>query len=190
VEKDLTMIEVLWNGRGGQGAFTAARLLGAAWALKDETSFALAFPSFGPERRGAPVRAFTRLSDRPINNRSEIQKSDFIIYLDETLFNDSFLTGLKAGGRVILNTVKKYGDPRIITIDADRIASDILKRPITNTVMLGALAAVYPLIPLPEIEKAIASAMPKRLADGNIAAVRAAVGATAPGRPNVINNQG
>ena len=73
------MIEVLWKGRGGQGAFTAARLLGAAWVLRG--GYALAFPSFGPERRGAPVRAFTKLDDKPVVDRSEITASDFTIDL-------------------------------------------------------------------------------------------------------------
>jgi pyruvate ferredoxin oxidoreductase gamma subunit len=138
------MIEVLWNGRGGQGAFTAARILGAAWVLKNDKSFALAFPSFGPERRGAPVRAFTKLDGKIINNRSEIQKSNFIVYLDDTLYNDTALeniiqSGLKADGKVILNTVKKYSNPKIIAIDAGKIANDILKRPIVNTIMLPIL---------------------------------------------------
>ncbi|HCC34754.1 MAG TPA: ketoisovalerate oxidoreductase [Ruminococcaceae bacterium] len=73
------MIEVLWKGRGGQGAFTAARLLGAAWVLRG--GYALAFPSFGPERRGAPVRAFTKLDDKPVVDRSEITAPDFTIDL-------------------------------------------------------------------------------------------------------------
>ena len=168
------MIEVLWNGRGGQGAFTAARILGVAWALKNDQSYALAFPSFGPERRGAPIRAFTKLSDKPINNRSKIQKSDFIIFLDDTLFSDTALSGLKLGGKIILNTTKPYADPRIVTIDADRIANDILKRPITNTVMLGVLAAICPDITLEGIEWAIAATMSKRLVSSNIAVVMAA----------------
>ena len=116
------MIEILWNGRGGQGAFTAARILGAAWALKNERNYALAFPSFGPERRGAPVRAFTKLSDRPINNRSEIRLSDFTVYLDDTLFNDTALGNLKDGGKIILNTTRQYDDSRIVAFDADKIA--------------------------------------------------------------------
>ena len=75
------MIEILWHGRGGQGAFTASRLLGASYVLA-ENSYALAFPSFGPERRGAPIRAFTKLDDRPIGNRSEVKLADFSIFLD------------------------------------------------------------------------------------------------------------
>jgi pyruvate ferredoxin oxidoreductase gamma subunit len=168
------MIEVLFYGRGGQGAFTAARILGAAWILKSEQSFALAFPSFGPERRGAPVRAFTKLDNKPINSRSEIQKSDFIIYLDDTLFNEASLPALKEGGKVIVNSAKQYSSPHIIAIDAGKIALEILKLPIANTVMLGALSAICREITLPEIEQAISTTMSTRLIDGNIAVVRAA----------------
>ena len=170
------MIEILWNGRGGQGAFTAAKILGAAWVLRNEQSYALSFPSFGPERRGAPVRAFTKLSNLPINNRSEIQKSDFIIYLDDTLFRDVSLSlsGLKANGKIILNTTKQFTHPRIIAIDADKISNNILRRQITNTAMLGALTAICFDISLSEIERGISVVMPKKLADSNIAVVRAA----------------
>ncbi|MDR1916019.1 MAG: 2-oxoacid:acceptor oxidoreductase family protein [Synergistaceae bacterium] len=73
------MIQVLWKGRGGQGAFTVSRLLGAAWVLKG--GYALAFPSFGPERRGAPVRAFTKLDNKPVADRSEISVPDFTVDL-------------------------------------------------------------------------------------------------------------
>ena len=82
------MYEFLWHGRGGQGAFTAARLLGTAFALNKDGNNALAFPSFGPERRGAPIRAFTKLSDKKIGDRSELKKADYVIYLDDTLFDD------------------------------------------------------------------------------------------------------
>ena len=85
------MLEFLWHGRGGQGAFTAARLLGAAYSLKNNNSYALAFPSFGPERRGAPIRSFTKLSDKYIGDRSEISKADYVVFLDDTLFSSSIL---------------------------------------------------------------------------------------------------
>jgi len=168
------VIEVLFHGRGGQGAFTAARILGAAWILKNDQSFALAFPSFGPERRGAPVRAFTKLDTKPINSRSEIQKSDFVIYLDDTLFDESALPALKEGGKVIVNSAKQFSSEQIIAIDGGKIAVEILKLPIANTVMLGALSAVCADITLPEIEEAISTTMSKRLVDGNVAVVRAA----------------
>ena len=170
----IIMTEILWHGRGGQGAFTAAKLLGAAYALRDDDSFALAFPSFGPERRGAPIRAFTKLDRRPIANRSEISAADFSIFLDDTLFTDDAFGELKKDGKILLNTKRHIDDPRVITLDADRIASDILKLPITNTVMLGAFAAVFDDILTDDIISAIDLNMPEKLRSKNRAAVIAA----------------
>lgn len=169
------MIEILWHGRGGQGAFTAARLLGAAFALRDDESYALAFPSFGPERRGAPIRAFTKLDTKPIGNRSEVEKADFSIFLDDTLFSEQALDELKPDGKILLNTKHPVSDERILTLDGDRLAADILKLPITNTIMLGAFVAIYDGISLANIEEAIKEGMPAKLHEKNIAAVKAAM---------------
>ncbi|MGB4093069.1 MAG: 2-oxoacid:acceptor oxidoreductase family protein, partial [Ruminococcus flavefaciens] len=76
------MKEIIWLGRGGQGAFTAAKLLGAAYTSDSDDKYALAFPSFGPERRGAPVRAFTKLDGKPVTDRSQTEKADYIVILD------------------------------------------------------------------------------------------------------------
>lgn len=149
------MIEILWHGRGGQGSFTAARLLGAAYVSKDDNSYALAFPSFGPERRGAPIRAFTKLDQKPIGNRSEVEKADYSIFLDDTLFSEEAFKELKPQGKILLNTKKSIQDSRVITIDADSLAAQILKLPITNTIMLGAFAAVYGEIQIEQLEKDI-----------------------------------
>ncbi|MBQ2568790.1 MAG: 2-oxoacid:acceptor oxidoreductase family protein [Ruminococcus sp.] len=167
------MTEILWHGRGGQGAFTAARLLGDAYSLKDN-AYALAFPSFGPERRGAPIRAFTKLDKKPIGNRSEITRSNYSIFLDDTLFNEKSFRELKQNGIILLNTKKTFEDPRVITLDGDGIAARILGLPITNTILLGAFAAVSGEITLEDINKAIRQTMPKRLHEKNIAAVKAA----------------
>ena len=167
------MTEILWHGRGGQGAFTAARLLGDAYSLKDN-AYALAFPSFGPERRGAPIRAFTKLDKKPIGNRSEITRSNYSIFLDDTLFNEKSFHELKQNGIILLNTKKTIEDPRVITLDGDGIAARILGLPITNTILLGAFAAVSREITLEDINKAIRQTMPKRLHEKNIAAVKAA----------------
>lgn len=169
------MIEILWHGRGGQGAFTAARLLGAAFALKGDDSYALAFPSFGPERRGAPIRAFTKLDSSPIGNRSEVEKADFSIFLDDTLFSDQAFEELKPEGKILLNTKHPVSDDRVVVLDADKLAAEILKLPITNTIMLGAFAAVYSDISLENIEEAIRQNMPSKLHEKNNVAVRAAV---------------
>lgn len=167
------MTEILWHGRGGQGAFTAARLLGDAYSLKDN-AYALAFPSFGPERRGAPIRAFTKLDKKPIGNRSEITRSNYSIFLDDTLFNEKSFRELKQNGIILLNTKKTFEDPRVITLDGDGIAAQILGLPITNTILLGAFAAVSGEITLEDINKAIRQTMPHRLHEKNIAAVKAA----------------
>ena len=167
------MTEILWHGRGGQGAFTAARLLGDTYSLKDN-AYALAFPSFGPERRGAPIRAFTKLDKKPIGNRSEITRSNYSIFLDDTLFNEKSFRELKQNGIILLNTKKTFEDPRVITLDGDGIAARILGLPITNTILLGAFAAVSREITLEDINKAIRQTMPHRLHEKNIAAVKAA----------------
>ncbi|MCD7773454.1 MAG: 2-oxoacid:acceptor oxidoreductase family protein [Ruminococcus sp.] len=168
------MTEILWHGRGGQGAFTAARLLGAAFALKGNESYALAFPSFGPERRGAPIRAFTKLDQRSIGDRSEIEKADFSIFLDDTLFSEKSFEELKPNGKILLNTKQSVLSERVISIDADELAIEILKLPITNTIMLSAFAAVSADVSLENIEKAIYQNMSEKLQRKNILAVRAA----------------
>ena len=167
------MTEILWHGRGGQGAFTAARLLGAAYVLRDDNSYALAFPSFGPERRGAPIRAFTKLDDKPIGNRSEVEKADYSIFLDDTLFSEEAFTELKPNGKILLNTKKIVDDPRVIVLDGDTLAEQILKLPITNTVMLGAFATVFDGSSTLQIEEAIRQNMPAKLQSKNIAVIQA-----------------
>ena len=167
------MTEIIWHGRGGQGAFTAARLLGEAYSLR-EKSYALAFPSFGPERRGAPIRAYTKLDRKPVGNRSEITKSNYSIFLDDTLFNTKSFHELKQNGKILLNTKKTIDDPRVITLDGDSLAARILGLPITNTILLGAFAAISDEISLEEIYEAIRLTMPQRLHEKNIAAVKAA----------------
>ena len=167
------MIEVLWHGRGGQGAFTAARLLGAAASLADGR-YALAFPSFGPERRGAPMRAFTKLSDAPIGDRSAITQADYVIYLDDTLLGEGWEDELKPGGVVLINSVQTFDDNRILAIDADGISADILGRPIPNTVFLGALSALCDQLKREDVQEAIRQYMPEKLHAKNSAIVDAA----------------
>ncbi|HEX7475076.1 MAG TPA: 2-oxoacid:acceptor oxidoreductase family protein, partial [Dehalococcoidales bacterium] len=100
------MIEIRWHGRGGQGAVTSAEIL--AEAAISEDKFAQAFPSFGPERRGAPVLAFVRISpNQPIRIRSSITEPDVVVVLDPGLLRIVNVTsGLKPGGIVIVNTTK------------------------------------------------------------------------------------
>lgn len=167
------MIEILWHGRGGQGAFTAARLLGAAASL-DAGAHALAFPSFGPERRGAPMRAFTKLSDEPIGDRSAVSRADYVIYLDDTLLGAGWENELKPGGVVLVNSTRAFDDERIVALDADGISAAILGRAIPNTVFLGALSALCDRVSVENVQEAIRQYMPAKLHAKNIAIVEAA----------------
>jgi len=140
------MIEVRFHGRGGQGAVTSAELI--ALAAIEEGKFAQGFPSFGPERRGAPVVAFARVNDKTIRLRSRIYQPDVAVVLDPSLLKIVDPSqGLKAGGLLIINTNKsieqirgQFGyQARLAAVDADLIAHEELGLPIVNTTMLGAL---------------------------------------------------
>ncbi|QOR36750.1 2-oxoacid:acceptor oxidoreductase family protein [Clostridium sp. 'deep sea'] len=166
------MIEVRWHGRGGQGSFTIAKLLGMAASVYNG-KYAQAFPSFGPERRGAPVLGFTRISEEKITDRSEVNSCDYVVVLDETLWGKAVLTGLKEATVIIINTdsPQKYQDiipNKIITLDATKIALEILGRPITNTAMLGALVATSEMVSLDDCKNAIKHGMHAKIADKNI----------------------
>ncbi len=159
------MIDILWHGRGGQGAFTAARLLGAAASI-EEGRYALAFPSFGPERRGAPMKAFTKIDTKPIGDRSALTQADFVIYLDETLFDydrGMWQDELKTTGMVLVNSTVNYADARVKSIDADGLSTEILGRPIPNTTFLGALSALCEAVPEEHLIEAVRLYMPPKL---------------------------
>lgn len=165
------MTEIRWHGRGGLGAFTAARLLGSAVSLH-EGKYALAFPSFGPERRGAPVFAFTRIDGQPITDRSEVVSCDCAVVLDDTLFGDPVKNGLKPGATVVINTTKPRENflidgCKVVTVDATGLALEILGRPITNVPLLGALAAATGLTELKSIECAIDDQLAPKLREKN-----------------------
>lgn len=140
------MIEMRFHGRGGQGAVTSAELVARAAISSDK--FATAFPSFGPERRGAPVVAFARVDDKPIRVRAKIYNPDVVIVLDPSLMDIANPTqGLKEDGVLIINTsqsvdtIRKELDykGKLALVDASVIAREEIGLPITNTTMVGAL---------------------------------------------------
>jgi len=141
------LVEIRWHGRGGQGAVTSAELV--AQAAINEGKFAQAFPSFGPERRGAPVLSFVRINSKePIRIRAEITEPDVVVVLDPSLLRIANVTsGLKEGGMLVINTRKSFQDiesefqvkQNLTTIDATKIAREELGIPIVNTTMVGAL---------------------------------------------------
>jgi len=173
--------EVRWHGRGGQGAVLGASMLGSAAALY-EGKYAVSFPSFGAERRGAPVQAFTRISDRAIRTRSQIYHPTTIIVLDDSLLDVVNITdGARDGANIIINTRKSAdrlkkipASLHVITVDATAIAREHVGVAIVNTAMLGALAGATGMVSLDSIKKAIASTLPEKIVDRNIAAAEAA----------------
>lgn len=167
------MTEILWLGRGGQGAFTAAKLLGAAYSAKGEEFFALAFPSFGPERRGAPVRAFTKLDSKSVLDRSETEKADYIVILDETLYTPALHGMLKYGGKILINSKARSGES-ISAFDGNSLAAEF-GLPTANTVMLGFLSALSDTVSVEDIYLSIENYMPEKIREKNKLAVRRAV---------------
>jgi len=140
------MIEIRFHGRGGQGAVTCVELL--AKAAISEGKYAQGFPSFGPERRGAPVMAFLRVDDVPIRLRQKIYQPDVVVILDpRLLYTKEIISGLKENGLIIANSAESVEQlrerlpykQRLAIVDATKIALEVLRVPITNTTMLGAL---------------------------------------------------
>jgi len=174
--------EIRWHGRGGQGAWTASELLARA-AIR-EGKHIQSFPEFGPERMGAPVNAFTRISDEPINLHCTIYSPDVVAVLDPTLLKTVPVTeGLKKDSVLVINTretpeqlAKKLSFPRqgLWVVSATDIAVEILGRPITNTAMLGAVARVAEIVDLKSIKEAIKERFPPKIAERNIEIVERA----------------
>lgn len=176
------MIEIRWHARGGQGGFTGAKLLGLAASVFGN-HYAQAFPSFGPERRGAPVLGFTRVDSKPITDHSQVYACDYVVVLDETLLETVDVTkGLKEGGIILINTKLSpdrfsfKGNFRVLAVDASAIAMEEMGAPIANTAMLGAFAAVNDLIGIESILKAVDKGMPGALREKNKKAIQRTYG--------------
>lgn len=146
------MVEVLWLGRGGQGAFTAARLLGMGTSLFHGRQ-SLSFPSFGPERRGAPVFSYTKISSREgeeVQDRSPVRQADWAVVLDETLLDDFPASFVKPGGNLLVNTPRDHvevsGFVSCYPFDAESLAQETVGKPWVNMAMLGALSGLSGLL--------------------------------------------
>jgi len=174
------MLEIRLHGRGGQGAVTSAELL--AIAAINRGTYAQAFPSFGPERRGAPVVAFLRVSERPIKLRCNITSPDMVAVLDPGILTIvPVAAGLKENGILVANTklnsedIKKATSfkGKIVKVDATKIAMEELGIPVTNTTMLGAILKAKDLLALDELEIPLRERF-GRLAEKNIKAMKRA----------------
>ena len=147
---DNNLIEIRWHGRGGQGAKTASLLL--ADAAFNTGKYIQGFPEYGPERMGAPITAYNRISDKPITVHSNIYEPDYVVVVDDTLLETVPVTdGLKETGAIVINTTKspetikkslKNYKGAVYTIDARRISIETLGKYFPNTPMLAAIVKV------------------------------------------------
>lgn len=176
------LIEIRWHGRGGQGAVTSAELL--AKAAISEGRYAQAFPTFGTERRGAPVAAFTRIStNQPIRIRAGITEPDIVIVFDATLLRIvNVVDGLKSGGIIIVNSNKPVAElkpvfgnrGRLVVVDASRIARETLGVMIVNTTMIGSLLKSTGVVKFESLMEPVQERF-GRLAERNINAIKRAM---------------
>lgn len=175
------MLQVRFHGRGGQGVVTAAEMLSIA--AFEQGRHAMAFPSFGSERTGAPVVAFCRIDDREIRLREPILAPDVLIIQDPTLLHQvDVFQGLNPDGYVLINSTRSFdelgvGDitqrfrhERLTNVPATEIAMKHLGRPMANAVLLGGFAALSGLITLDAVSHAIRDKFSGKVADGNVAA--------------------
>ena len=181
------MTEIRWHARGGQGAKTGSLLLAQAAAM--EGKYSQGFPDYGPERMGAPMRGFTRISDEPIRVHCAISEPGMVVVLDDTLLSSvDVVSGTPAdGGLIVVNTLKSAADVRselklegrkIFTVDATGIAIDEIGRPIPNAPMLGALIKVSGLLSLDtvkgQIKKKFSHGFRPEVLEGNLRAIQRA----------------
>jgi 2-oxoacid:acceptor oxidoreductase gamma subunit (pyruvate/2-ketoisovalerate family) len=178
--KDIT--EFRWHGRGGQGSWTASEVLGRTAIY--EGKYIQSFPEFGPERMGAPVTAFTRISTRPIRIHCAVYEPDVVVVLDPTLLKTVPVTsGVAENGIIIINSA---GEPakvrenlktekgKLWTIPATQIALKILGMPITNTAMLGTVARATNIVSLDTIQIILKERFRPDLAEKNFAVINQA----------------
>jgi len=176
------ILEIRWHGRGGQGAWTASELL--ARAVIYEGKYVQSFPEFGPERMGAPVAAFTRVSSEPIKIHCAVYNPDVVAVLDPTLLKSvPVADGLSEEGMIIVNSkddpsevrkLLKTEKGKVWTVPATEIAIKILGMPITNTAMLGTVARVTGIVSLESIEKVVKERFRKDVAEKNFAVIKEA----------------
>lgn len=180
--EEFQMIEFRFHGRGGQGAVTSAEIL--ATAAIDGGKFAQAFPSFGPERRGAPVIAFARIDEKQIRDRTAIQEPDVVMVLDPTIMKIvNVTTGLKESGTLVVNTSKDLQaitnltgfSGRMAIVDATSIAMEEIGRPITNMVLLGSLISATKIVDPATVDDIINHRFGPMLGKRNIRAFRRAM---------------
>ena len=176
-----SLTEVRFHGRGGQGAWTASLLL--AQAGLREHKYIQSFPAFGPERAGAPITAFTRISDGPIHLHSSVYEPDVVVVLDPTLLGPAVVQGLKPETKLVVNTAqtpdalkKSLGLEAVETwvIDATTLALKVIRRPITNTAMLGSVVRATDIVQLDSLLEVVKERFSGRIQEMNVEVVNTA----------------
>jgi len=182
------LVEVRFHGRGGQGAWTASLLLAQA-GLREE-KYIQSFPAFGPERAGAPITAFTRISEEPIHLHSSVYEPDVVVVLDPTLLGPSVGVGVKEDTKIIVNTDKATEELREIlgvkggeyyVLEATSLAMEILGRPITNTAMLGAVVKATGMVELNSMLEVANERFGGRIGELNMELIKRAYGEVVEG---------
>jgi pyruvate ferredoxin oxidoreductase gamma subunit len=182
------LTEIRWHGRGGQGAKTAALLFGEA--VLGQGKYMQAFPEYGPERMGAPVQSFNRISEEPITLHCQVTSPQVVVILDPTLIGTVDVTrGLPADGTIIINTdqpaetfrsMLRLNGQKLFTIDASKIAHETIGRNIPNTPMMGALVKATGLLEFDEMFEDTRKKLEKKfrtkpeVIEGNLQAIRRA----------------
>jgi 2-oxoacid:acceptor oxidoreductase gamma subunit (pyruvate/2-ketoisovalerate family) len=173
--------EVRFHGRGGQGAWTASLLLAQAGLIEEKNI--QSFPAFGPERAGAPITAFTRISDVKIQLHSSIYEPDVVVVLDPTLLGPTVSNGVQKNTKLIVNTEKTENEVLEIlgiegietwTVDATTLALEVLGRPITNTAMLGSVVKATGVVKLDSLIKVVMDRFEGKIGELNAQLVKRA----------------
>ncbi len=143
------LIEIRFHGRGGQGAWTSSRLLAEAALL--EGKYVQSFPEFGPERMGAPIQAYTRISDAPIRIHSQVYEPDYVVVLDRTLLksvrvNEGLKKALILNSPTSISKIPELNGVKVYVTPATEISLEILRRNAPSTAVLGALIGIAPLV--------------------------------------------
>lgn len=177
--------EICWHGRGGQGVVTANEILAKSAIYSGK--YVKAFPEFGPERMGAPIRAFARIQDTPVRVHTQVYEPDIVIVIDPTLIGKvDVAKGLKKGGVILANY---EGTPAELqkaigttvechAVKATKIANEEIGKPLVNTAMLGALMKIRPIISYSELEDNVTAGftgkLPEKLIVKNLSALKRA----------------
>ncbi len=174
------LYEIRFHGRGGQGAWTASLLLAQAGLMEGKQI--QSFPAFGPERAGAPMTAYTRISEKPIQIHSSVYEPDMVVVLDPTLLGPAVAEGLKKESKIVVNTTetaeavkKKLGvKNETWVVDATGMALKIMGVNITNTVLLGAIVKASGVVKLDSVLAVVKERFQGKVRDQNLEVVQAA----------------